>query len=49
MEHQHEREGVITLTKHNLIPVNSVIIPEEYQVRSALLSLNCRTNWMELS
>ena len=32
MEHKHEREGIVTLTEHNLMPVNSVIIPEEYQV-----------------
>ena len=32
MEHKHEREGIVTLTELNLMPVNSVIIPEEYQV-----------------
>ena len=32
MEHKHEREGIVTLTEHNIMPANSVIIPEEYRV-----------------
>ena len=33
MNRQHEREGIMTLTKDNIMPVDSVFIPEEYRVR----------------
>jgi hypothetical protein len=38
MKRQHEREGIITLTKDNLFPVDSVVIPDEYRVRALELS-----------
>lgn len=32
MSHTHEREGIITLTKDHILPVDSVFIPEDYRV-----------------
>ena len=32
MNHQHEREGIVTLTEHNIMPVDAFRIAEEYRV-----------------
>ena len=32
MQRDNERKGIVTLTEHNILPADSVILPEEYQV-----------------
>ena len=32
MNHQHEREGIVTLTENNIMPVDAFRIAEEYRV-----------------
>ena len=39
MERKHEREGIVTLSEHNIMPVDSVVLPDEYQVGSNYLSI----------
>ena len=38
MNHKHEREGIVTLTKDSIISVESVSIQEEYRVRLDLVA-----------
>ena len=47
MNRQHEREGIITLTKHNIMPVDAFRIADEYRVE-VKGTVIARINWMEL-
>ena len=39
MQRNYERKGIVTLSEHNILPADSVILPEEYQVDLEILQL----------